>query len=157
MKARGLCDAECIDRHVPRPCSIQLTAEAGPALRSFAWCSTLVSAAADSRQPTDLFTRIAEVAVLSCWRASSSASCTSLKAIKTRTKLASTSPTQINPNWTATCSMFKGAAGQPVFNWQCKTDFPLQRARLDDSARPTGPQTRLQVPTPEFVGNHFSR
>ena len=32
-----------------------------------------------------------------------------------------TSPTQINPNWTSTCSMFKGATGQPVFNWQCGT------------------------------------
>ena len=69
-----------------------IDAVAGAALRSFAWCGTLVSAAAGSRQSTDLFTRIAEVAVLSCWRASSSASCTSLKATKARTKLASTSP-----------------------------------------------------------------
>ena len=101
-----------------RPRNIQLTAEAGPALRSFAWCGALVSPAPDSRQSTNLFTRIAEMVVLSCWRASSSASCTSLKATRARTKLASTS-TQINPNWTSTCSMFKGATGQPVFNWQC--------------------------------------
>ena len=104
-----------------RPCNIQLTAEAGPALRSFARCVTLVSVAPDSRQSTDLFTRIVEMAVLSCWRASSSGSCTSLKATRARTKLASTSPTQINPNWTSTCSMFKGATGQPVSNWQCGT------------------------------------
>ena len=40
---------------------------------------------------------------------------------RARTKLASTSPTQINPNWTSTCSLFKGATGQPVFNWQSGT------------------------------------
>ena len=62
------------------PRNIQLTAEAGPALRSFARCVALVSVASESRQFTDLFTRIAEMAVLSCCRASSSGSCTSLKA-----------------------------------------------------------------------------
>ena len=34
--------------------------------------ATLVSVAPDSKQSTDLFTRIAEMAVLSCWGASSS-------------------------------------------------------------------------------------
>ena len=122
-----------------RPRSIQLTAEAGPALRSFAWCGTLVSAAADSRQSTDLFTRIAEVAA--------SASCASLKAIKTRTKLACTSPTQIDPNWTATCSMFKGATGQPMFNWKCKTflcNAPGSTTALAPLARKRGCRCQLQ-------------
>ena len=80
-----------------------------------------VAAGADSRQSTERLTRIAEADVLSCCRASSSGSCSSLKATKHLTKLASTSSTEIKPSWESTCNVANGATGQPLFIWQCDT------------------------------------
>ena len=135
-----------------RPRNIQLTAEAGPALRSFVRCVTLVSVASDSRQFTDLFTRVTEMAVLSCWRASSSGSCTSLNATRARTKLASTSPTQINPNWTSTCSMFKGATGQPVFKGATQSAAASPATNPVQALHPSQPSAVSATPATQNTG-----
>ena len=116
----------------------------------FAGCSTSASAAADSKQSTDLFTPWP--GWLSCLAEELRhlrPACTSLKATNARTKLASTSSTEISQH-------VQGATGQPVFNWRCKTflcntpgSTQCWPRRLSSMAAGAG------TPTPEFADSHF--
>ena len=107
-----------------RPWSNQLTTEAGPAMRSFTWKGDV--SVFDKRQSKDRFTRMAEVAVLSCCNASSSGNFTLLKHTKARKKFASTLPTETSPRCESTVTAFKGATGQPLFKRQRgRLNWPL--------------------------------
>ena len=99
-----------------RSWSIQLTTEAGPAMRSFTWKGDVP--VFDKRQSKDRFTRMAEVAVLSCCSASSFGNFTLLKHTKARKKFASTLPTETSPRCASTVTLFNGATGQPLFKRQ---------------------------------------
>ena len=68
---------------------------------------------------------------------SSSGSCSSLKATKHLTKLASTSSTEIKPSWASTCSVANGATGQPLFIWQWETFLFRASGATTASARQT--------------------
>ena len=99
-----------------RPWSNQLTTEAGPAMRSFTWKGDVP--VFDKRQSKDRFTRMPEVAVLSCCNASSSGNFTLLKHTKAHKKFASTLPTETSPRCASTVTAFNGATGQPLFKRQ---------------------------------------
>ena len=107
-----------------RPWSNQLTTEAGPAMRSFTWKGDVP--VFDKRQSKDRFTRMAEVAVLSCCNASSPGNFTLLKHTKARKKFASTLPTETSPRCESTVTAFNGATGQPLFKRQRgRLNWPL--------------------------------
>ena len=96
--------------------------------------------------PRSALTRMADVDVLSCCSGSSSGSCTSLKATKHLTKLASTSSTEINPSWASTCNVL----ALPLLGNRCSSgngNFPAQGFRCDNSFSSVGMQTRRQVST----------
>ena len=73
--------------HLPGPALQHPSADAGPALRSFARFGSPVAPVAGNKQSIERLTRIADLDVVSCCRASSSSSCTSLKPTKHLTKL----------------------------------------------------------------------
>ena len=90
--------------------------EAGPAMQSFTRKGDVFSF--DKRQSKDLFTRMAEVAELSCCTASSSGNFMLLKHTKARKKFASTLHTETSPRYSSTVTRFNGATGQPLFKRQ---------------------------------------
>ena len=100
--------------------------------------------APDTGQSTDLFTRIAEMAVLSCW----SFIIGQLLVIEshqspheTSFHFANTNQTQLDIDLQHVQRCHGTASVQLAVR-----NFPLERARLDDSARSAGPSARLQMP-----------